>query len=61
MKYIVIGIIVVIALVAWWLSKRNAVAATHEAPPADSHGGHEAPSRERGVGGSGFFSGGGNT
>ena len=61
MKYIVIGIIVVIALVAWWLNNRNAGAATHGELPTGSHGGHEAPPRDRGVGGSGLFSGGGNT
>ena len=61
MVWIVIGIIVVIGLLAWYLARRESPGAGQEAShsPADA----QAPFRQEGNGGnhgSGFFSGGGN-
>ena len=62
MVYIVIGIVVVIGLLAWFLSRRDS--ANHGPDPSHSSADPQAPFRQEGNGGgfgTGSYTGGGNT
>jgi hypothetical protein len=61
MKYIVVGLIVVIAVVAWWLNRRDAAGSRGGDFDATSAHQRELPPRDRGIGGGGFYSGGGGS